>query len=39
MNQRYTTLNNNESSEENEYINLKLYFDILIRNKNSIAKI
>ena len=39
MNQIYNYLKNNELSDENEYINLKVFFDILVRNKNSIAKI
>ena len=39
MNQIYNNLKNNELSDENEYINLKVFFDILVRNKNSIAKI
>ena len=39
MHQAYYNLKNNELSDENEYINLKVFFDILVRNKNSIAKI
>ena len=39
MNQIYNDLKYNELSDENEYINLKVFLDILVRNKNSIAKI
>ena len=39
MKQIYNNLKNNELSDENEYINLKVFFDILIRNKNYIAPI
>jgi len=39
MHQGYYNLKNNELSVKNEYINLKVFFDILVRYKNSIAKI
>ena len=39
MHQGYYNLKNNELSVNNEYINLKVFFDIRVRNKNSIAKI
>ncbi len=39
MNQIYNNLKNNELSDLNEYTNLKVFFDILVKNKNSIAKI
>ena len=39
MHQVYFNLKNNELSDENKYINLKVFFDILVRNKNSIDRI
>lgn len=39
MYQVYYNFKNNELSDANDYINLKVFFDILVRNKTFLAKI